>query len=459
MRSPLGTRADAHASATPPRAESACRIDRVAGRQPTFALGAPNDDTVVGVLGLGYVGLPLAVEFGKRFATRGFDVDACRIAELRARRDASGELGAAEIAAATRLEFCDRIDALHGCDVFVVTVPTPIDERKRPDLAAFEEASRLVGQLIRRGNVVIFESTVFPGATEEIAVPLVASASGLAFNRDFFAGYSPERINPGDQRHRLADVVKITAGSTPEAAAFVGALYRRIVAAGTHPVADIRTAEAAKVIENIQRDLNIALVNEFAMIFDRLGLDTEAVLQAAGSKWNFHAYRPGLVGGHCIGVDPYYLAAKAEEAGFHPELLLAGRGVNDAMPRYVANRLLELMANAGIEAAGARVLVLGLAFKENCADVRNTKVVEVVETLRQHGAQVDVFDPCVNPATVAEELLDKPPEGAYDGLLLAVAHDVFRDLGAARIRAFGKPHSVLFDVKHLLPADAVDGRL
>ena len=427
--------------------------------QPPFALGAPGDDTVVGVLGLGYVGLPLAVAFGKRFATRGFDVDSRRVAELRARRDVSGEVAAAEIAAAARLHLCGRIDALRGCDVFVVTVPTPVDEHKRPDLSALEAASRLVGQVIRRGNVVIFESTVYPGATEEVAVPLVAAESGLVFNRDFFAGYSPERINPGDKQHRLADVVKITAGSTPEAAAFVDALYRRIVAAGTHPVADIRTAEAAKVIENIQRDLNIALVNEFAMIFDRLGLDTEAVLQAAGSKWNFQAFRPGLVGGHCIGVDPYYLAAKAEDAGFHPQLLLAGRSVNDAMPKYVAGRLLRLMADAGIEAAGARVLVLGLAFKENCPDVRNTKVVEVVETLRRRGAEVDVFDPCVDPDAVAEELIGEPTNGAYDAVLIAVAHDAFRDLGAARIRAFGKPRSVLFDVKHLLPADAVDGRL
>ena len=431
----------------------------MAALQPLASPGAPGERTVVGVLGLGYVGLPLAVEFGKRFATRGFDVDSRRIAELQAGRDATRELAEAEIAAATRLVFRERIDALRGCDVFVVAVPTPIDDEKRPDLSALQDASRLVGQVIQRGNVVVFESTVYPGATEEVAVPLVEAESGLVCNRDFFAGYSPERINPGDKEHRLADVVKITAGSTPETAAFVDALYRRIVAAGTHSAPDIRTAEAAKVIENIQRDLNIALVNEFAMIFNRLGLDTEAVLQAAGSKWNFQAFRPGLVGGHCIGVDPYYLAAKAQAAGCNPELLLAGRRINDGMPRYVAERLEERMARASIAVAGARILVMGLAFKENCADVRNTKVADVIAALRERGARVDVFDPCVDADSVDETLLAMPAPGVYDAVLVAVAHDAFRELGAARIRAFGKPRSVVFDVKHLLPADAVDGRL
>ena len=431
----------------------------MAALQPLASPGAPGEGTVVGVLGLGYVGLPLAVEFGKRFATRGFDVDSRRIAELQARRDATRELAEAEIAAATRLVFRERIDALRGCDVFVVAVPTPIDDEKRPDLSALQDASRLVGQVIQRGNVVVFESTVYPGATEEVAVPLVEAESGLVCNRDFFAGYSPERINPGDKEHRLPDVVKITAGSTPETAAFVDALYRRIVAAGTHSAPDIRTAEAAKVIENIQRDLNIALVNEFAMIFNRLGLDTEAVLQAAGSKWNFQAFRPGLVGGHCIGVDPYYLAAKAQAAGCNPELLLAGRRINDGMPRYVAERLEEQMARASIAVAGARILVMGLAFKENCADVRNTKVADVIAALRERGARVDVFDPCVDADSVDETLLAMPAPGVYDAVLVAVAHDAFRELGAARIRAFGKPRSVVFDVKHLLPADAVDGRL
>ena len=431
----------------------------MAALQPLASPGAPGERTVVGVLGLGYVGLPLAVEFGKRFATRGFDVDSRRIAVLQAGRDATRELAEAEIAAATRLVFCERIDALRGCDVFVVAVPTPIDDEKRPDLSALRDASRLVGQVIQRGNVVVFESTVYPGATEEVAVPLVEAESGLVCNRDFFAGYSPERINPGDKEHRLPDVVKITAGSTPETAAFVDALYRRIVAAGTHSAPDIRTAEAAKVIENIQRDLNIALVNEFAMIFNRLGLDTEAVLQAAGSKWNFQAFRPGLVGGHCIGVDPYYLAAKAQAAGCNPELLLAGRRINDGMPRYVAERLEEQMAKASIAVAGARILVMGLAFKENCADVRNTKVADAIAALRERGARVDVFDPCVDADSVDETLLAMPAPGVYDAVLVAVAHDAFRDLGAVRIRAFGKPRSVVFDVKHLLPADAVDGRL
>ena len=421
--------------------------------------GAVGDHTVVGVLGLGYVGLPLAVEFGKRFETYGFDVEPCRVAQLGSGHDTTRELTPAEIAAADKLTVSEHLDALRGCDVFVVAVPTPIDERKRPDLSAFEEAARLVGKVIAPGAVVVFESTVFPGATEEVAVPLVAAESGLVYNRDFFAGYSPERINPGDKQHRLPNVVKITSGSTPRAATFVDALYRRIVAAGTHQAPDIRTAEAAKVIENIQRDLNIALVNEFAMIFNCLDLDTEAVLQAAGSKWNFHAYRPGLVGGHCIGVDPYYLAAKAEAAGCKPELLLSGRRVNDGMAEYIAGRLAALMAEASIKVASARVLVMGLAFKENCADVRNTKVADLIASLRERGAKVDVFDPCVDANAVMETLLDMPPENTYDAVLIAVAHDAFRELGAERIRAFGKANSVLFDVKHLLPADAVDGRL
>ena len=420
---------------------------------------APAADTVVGVVGLGYVGLPLAVALGGHFETRAFDVDPRRILELRRGRDRTGEVDAGELAEASRLAFTDRLADLAGCNVYIVAVPTPVDADKKPDLRALRRASSMVGSLVAPGDVVVFESTVYPGATEEVAVPLVEAESGLVCNRDFFAGYSPERINPGDKEHRLPDAVKITAGSTPETAAFVDALYRRIVAAGTHSAPDIRTAEAAKVIENIQRDLNIALVNEFAMIFNRLGLDTEAVLQAAGSKWNFQAFRPGLVGGHCIGVDPYYLAAKAQAAGCNPELLLAGRRINDGMPRYVAERLEERMAKASIAIAGARILVMGLAFKENCADVRNTKVADVIAALRERGARVDVFDPCVDADSVDETLLAMPAPGVYDAVLVAVAHDAFRDLGAARIRAFGKPRSVVFDVKHLLPADAVDGRL
>ena len=418
----------------------------------------PNDQTVVGVLGLGYVGLPVAMAFGQRFETRGFDIDRHRVDALRRGEDATGEATAAEIATARRLTFTGQLDDLRGCDVFVVSVPTPVDAAKRPDLTALEAASRMVGHVIAPGNVAVFESTVFPGATEEVCVPLVEAASGLACNRDFFVGYSPERINPGDKRHSLADVVKVTSGSTPAAAAFVDALYASIVPAGTFPAGDIRTAEAAKVIENVQRDLNIALVNEFAMIFDRLGLDTQAVLEAARSKWNFQPFQPGLVGGHCIGVDPYYLTARAEQAGHHPELVLAGRRVNDAMAGYVATRVMALMGRCGIATLGARVLVMGLAFKENCPDIRNTKVLDLIAALRQGGAEVHVHDPWVCAAD-GVTLVEAPLPGGYDAVVVAVAHNVFRELGAERIRAFGKERCVVFDVKRVLPREAVDGCL
>ena len=425
---------------------------------PAVALPSLTDDLVVGVLGLGYVGLPLALAFGSRYETRGYDIDRARVAALQQGVDGTGEVAAAGFSQGKRTTFTADLAALAGADVFVVAVPTPIDSAKRPDLALLEAASRMVGEVIRRGGVVVFESTVFPGATEEICVPLVETASRLACNRDFFAGYSPERINPGDSGHRLQQVVKVTAGSTPAAARFVDALYASIVPAGTHPAPNIRTAEAAKVIENVQRDLNIALVNEFAMIFHRMGLDTQDVLAAAGSKWNFLPFQPGLVGGHCIGVDPYYLTAKAEEVGHRADLVLAGRGVNDAMPGYVASRVLALMAEADIDAATARILVLGFAFKENCADVRNTQVAGLAAALAAPGATVDVFDPCV-PNAGELPLVAEPAPGEYDAIVLAVAHDAFRDMGAARLRAFGKPRHVLFDVKHLLPASAVDGRL
>ena len=418
----------------------------------------PTGDTVIGVIGLGYVGLPLAAAFGRHFRTIGFDIDAQRIADLERGVDLTLEVDAEELKAASRLRFTDDATDLRACDVLIVTVPTPIDEAKQPDLSALRAASLTVGEVIRPGGIVVFESTVYPGATEEVGIPIIERRSGLVYNHDFFAGYSPERMNPGDRQHRLNDIVKVTAGSTPEALAFVDALYGRIVDAGTHPVADIRTAEAAKVIENTQRDLNIALVNEFAMIFERLGLDTEAVLDAAATKWNFMPFRPGLVGGHCIGVDPYYLTHKAQAVGFSPDLVLAGRRVNDGMPRHVAERVAALMAEAGIAVAGARILVLGLAFKENCPDVRNTKVVDLVDALAAHVAEVDVFDPWVTTATPVKRI-ETPEPGAYDAIVVAVAHDTFRDLGAERIRAFGKPRSVVFDVKHLLPASAVDGRL
>lgn len=419
---------------------------------------APTADTVVGVVGLGYVGLPLAVTFGRHFETRAFDIDGKRIDALRSGQDGTGEVDAEELAEAAGLTLTDRLDDLKGCDVYVVAVPTPINADKKPDLCALRQAASMVGSVLAPGGVVVFESTVYPGATEEECAPLIAAESGLRLNEGFYLGYSPERVNPGDRDHRLSDVVKVTAGSTPAAAAFVDALYRRIVPAGTHPAPDIRTAEAAKVIENVQRDLNIALVNELAMIFHRLNLDTEAVLQAAGSKWNFLPFRPGLVGGHCIGVDPYYLTAKAEDAGHSPDLILAGRRVNDDMAGYVAERVAGLLSETGIGAEGARVLVLGYAFKENCPDVRNTKVADLVRALHRQGAKVDVFDPLVAESGCLR-LIAKPGNRAYDAVVLAVAHDVFRELGTERIRAFGKPRSVVFDVKHMLPAGAVDGRL
>ena len=421
----------------------------------------PLGDPVVGVLGLGYVGLPLAIEFGKQFETRAFDIDPHRVGELARGRDTTREVEPGQFAEAHRLTFTAALADLKGSDVFAVAVPTPIDGENRPDLSALEAASRMVGRVIQPGNVVVFESTVYPGATEEVCIPLVEEESGLRYNHGFFAGYSPERINPGDKTHRLPDVVKVTSGSTPETLAFVDALYGRIVKAGTFPVANLRTAEAAKIIENTQRDLNIALINEFAMIFERLGVDTDAVLRAAGTKWNFLPFRPGLVGGHCIGVDPYYLTFKAEEIGHRTELILAGRRINDAMPDYVADRVVKLMERAGIRPAGSRILILGLAFKENCPDVRNTKVVDLVRALQGHRASVDVYDPWVAPSDVHDGVraIDEPGHAIYDAIVIAVAHDTFRSLGAERIRGFGKPGAVVFDVKQLLPADAVDDRL
>lgn len=426
---------------------------------PRHAL--PGDDTVVGIIGLGYVGLPLAAAFGAHFETVGFDIDAKRIDELNLGVDATHEVEGGELEAAAHLRCTTDADELRGADVLIVAVPTPIDAAKKPDLDALRSASRTVGEVIRPGDTVVFESTVYPGATEEVCIPIIEAQSGLTYNRDFVAGYSPERINPGDRAHRLADIVKVTAGSTPAALAFVDALYARIVRAGTHRAPDIRTAEAAKVIENTQRDLNIALVNELAMIFNRLGLDTEAVLEAARTKWNFLPFQPGLVGGHCIGVDPYYLTHKAQATGFSPDLVLAGRRVNDAIPGYVAEQVAAVMAAVGIDIAGARVLVLGLAFKENCPDVRNTKVVDLVACMEARGAVVDVHDPWVaaNETGCPVSLIDEPAPGSYDGIVVAVAHDAFKDLGAARIRAFGKPLSVVYDVKRVFPADLVDGRL
>ena len=417
----------------------------------------------IGVVGLGYVGLPLAVEFGKHFETIGFDVNPQRVAQLRKGRDSTLEVSREELRAAQQLTFTTDLEGLRRCRVFIVTVPTPIDGYKRPDLSPLVRASESVGTVLSRDAVVIYESTVYPGCTEEVCVPILERVSGLKFNRDFFAGYSPERINPGDKEHRLTTITKVTSGSTPEVAEFVDQLYGRIVAAGTHRASSIRVAEAAKVIENTQRDVNIALINELALIFNRLGIDTEEVLQAAGSKWNFLPFQPGLVGGHCIGVDPYYLTHKAQEIGYHPEMILAGRRLNDNMSLHVAAQITGLMAAKRIHVKGARVLMLGITFKENCPDIRNSKVADVVRELRKQGARVEVYDPWANPAECRHEYGLNPVRALkpnrYDAAVVAVAHRQFRELGAPGVRRLCRRRHVLYDIKHVFPAAAVDGRL
>jgi len=421
------------------------------------------EQTRIGVIGLGYVGLPLAVEFGKIFETTGFDIHSVRVAELRSRQDHTMEVSPEELSQAIKLTYTDRAADLTSCNFFIVAVPTPIDQYKRPDLTPLEKASTTLGSLLKKGDVVVYESTVYPGATEEICVPILERLSGLCFNVDFFAGYSPERVNPGDKEHRVTTILKVTSGSTPTCAAYVDAVYRRVIRAGTYLASSIRVAEAAKVIENTQRDVNIALINELALIFHRLGIDTEEVLKAAGTKWNFLPFRPGLVGGHCIGVDPYYLTHKAQEIGYHPEMILAGRRINDSMGSYVSERLIKLMTQRRIQVVDSRILVLGLAFKENCPDLRNTRVVDIIRDLREYHACVDVYDPWVDPEEARHEyglsLIETPEVGKYDAILIAVAHEQFRVLGASGIRAFGKPGAVCFDVKYVLPADQVDGRL
>ena len=417
----------------------------------------------IGVVGLGYVGLPLAVEFGKHFETIGFDVNPQRIAQLRKGRDTTLEVSRAELRSAERLTFTTDLQRLRRCRVFLVTVPTPIDGYKRPDLTPLVRASESVGAVLSKGSVVIYESTVYPGCTEEVCVPILERVSGLKFNRDFFAGYSPERINPGDKEHRLTTLRKVTSGSTPEIADFVDELYGTIVTAGTHKTSSIRVAEAAKVIENTQRDVNIALINELALIFNRLGIDTEEVLNAAGSKWNFLPFRPGLVGGHCIGVDPYYLTHKAQEIGYHPEMILAGRRLNDNMALHVAAQITRLMAARRIHVKGARVLVLGITFKENCPDIRNSKVADVVRELVKQGALVEVFDPWASAAECRHEyglaLVRELKPGRYDAAVIAVAHRQFRELGARGVRRLCRRKHVVYDVKHVFPAAAVDARL
>jgi UDP-N-acetyl-D-galactosamine dehydrogenase len=417
----------------------------------------------IGVVGLGYVGLPLAVEFGKRFNTVGFDVKATRVDELRRGHDGTLEADAAELAAATRLTYTTKLADLKPCRVYIVTVPTPIDEYKRPDLTPLVKASESLGQVLKKGDVVIYESTVYPGCTEEVCVPILERVSGLRFNKDFFAGYSPERINPGDKQHRLSTIRKVTSGSTPAVAEFVDLLYRSIVTVGTHKAPSIRVAEAAKVIENTQRDVNIALINELALIFNRLGIDTEEVLKAAGSKWNFLPFRPGLVGGHCIGVDPYYLTHKAQAIGYHPEMILAGRRINDNMGMYVAQQVAQLMIGRRIQVKDSRVLVMGLTFKENCPDVRNSKIVDVVRELEKYGAKVDVYDPWADKAEARHEYQLRPVRrlkpGTYDAVIMGVAHDEFRRMGIAGVRELGRKVHVLYDIKYVFKADQVDGRL
>jgi UDP-N-acetyl-D-glucosamine/UDP-N-acetyl-D-galactosamine dehydrogenase len=417
----------------------------------------------IGVVGLGYVGLPLAVEFGKHFDTTGFDVKAGRIAELKAGRDSTLEVTKQELKSAAHLSFTTDLAAMKRCQVFIVTVPTPIDEYKRPDLTPLVKASESVGKVLKRGDVVIYESTVYPGCTEEICVPILERESGLKFNKDFFGGYSPERINPGDKEHRLPSIKKVTSGSTPEVADFVNKLYSTIITAGTHKASSIKVAEAAKVIENTQRDVNIALINELALIFNRLGIDTEEVLNAAGSKWNFLRFTPGLVGGHCIGVDPYYLTHKAQEIGYHPEMILAGRRLNDNMALYVAQQITKLMSSKRIHVNGARALVLGITFKENCPDIRNSKVVDVVRELQKNGAEVDIYDPWADNGEVKHEyglrITRDLQSRRYDVAVVAVAHKEFREMGAEGVRKLCKKSHVLYDIKHVFPAAQVDGRL
>ncbi|MCO7622421.1 MULTISPECIES: Vi polysaccharide biosynthesis UDP-N-acetylglucosamine C-6 dehydrogenase TviB [Pseudomonas] len=421
------------------------------------------NDIKLGVIGLGYVGLPLAVEFGKQRSVIGFDISQARIDALNKGHDATLEVSDEDLREAKGLRYSRSIEDLRDCNLFIVTVPTPIDEYNQPDLTPLIKASESIGKVLKKGDIVVYESTVYPGATEEDCIPVLEKVSGLVFNVDFFAGYSPERINPGDKEHRVTTIKKVTSGSTAEVAELIDSLYRQIITAGTHKAESIKVAEAAKVIENTQRDLNIALINELALIFNKMGIDTEAVLNAAGTKWNFLPFRPGLVGGHCIGVDPYYLTHKAQSIGYHPEIILAGRRLNDSMGEYVVSQLVKAMVKRRIHVDGARVLIMGLTFKENCPDLRNTKVVDIVKELREFNIEVDVFDPWVSAADAQHEYgiipVQRPLEKSYDGIILAVAHQQFKDMGANNIRAFGKDNHVLYDLKYLLPAESTDLRL
>lgn len=417
----------------------------------------------IGIVGLGYVGLPLAVELGKHYLTTGFDLKAERIAELKAGQDSTREVLPEELKQAKYLNYTNNPDDIAECNFYIVTVPTPLDGHKSPELTLLEKASETIGQLLSSGNIVVYESTVYPGATEEVCVPILEQKSNLKFNQSFFVGYSPERINPGDKAHRLNNIVKVTSGSTPEVAELINQLYASIIPAGTYKVSSIQVAEAAKVIENTQRDVNIALINELALIFNQLGIDTHEVLDAAGTKWNFLPFRPGLVGGHCIGVDPYYLTQKAEDVGYYPEMILAGRRINDNMGFYIAAEVVKRMIKKRIHVNNANVLVMGLTFKENCPDIRNTRVIDIIYELNDYGAKVNVYDPWVNLDEAKQayniELVQILPKNQYDAIVIAVAHKQFCEMGAEGIRALAKPTSVIYDVKSILPIEAVDGRL
>ncbi|MES3040549.1 MAG: Vi polysaccharide biosynthesis UDP-N-acetylglucosamine C-6 dehydrogenase TviB [Pseudomonadota bacterium] len=421
------------------------------------------DNVKLAILGLGYVGLPLAVEFGKKRSVVGFDINEARISALNAGHDSTLEVNDEELASAMHLIFSSTLDNLKSCNVFIVTVPTPIDEHRQPDLTPLIKASETIGKVLKKGDIVIYESTVYPGATEEDCVPVLERVSGLKFNADFYAGYSPERINPGDKEHRVTNIRKITSGSTPEVADLVDAIYNEIIVVGTHKAPSIKVAEAAKVIENTQRDVNIALINELALIFNKLGIDTEDVLKAAGTKWNFLPFRPGLVGGHCIGVDPYYLTHKAQSIGYHPEIILAGRRLNDGMGAYVASQMVKALMKRRIHVDGARVLIMGLTFKENCPDLRNTKVIDIIDELSEYHVDVDVHDPWAETAEAQHEYgltpVTQPTQGGYDGIILAVAHHQFREMGEQAIRALGKSQHVLYDLKYILPRSGSDLRL
>tara|TARA_A100001037_G_scaffold303117_1_gene336305 strand:- start:6860 stop:8128 length:1269 start_codon:yes stop_codon:yes gene_type:complete len=417
----------------------------------------------IGIIGLGYVGLPLAIEFGKTREVVGYDIKESRINELKNNTDLTLEISEEDFKDSIHLNFTSHIEDLNDCQIFIVTVPTPIDEYKKPDLNPLIKSSQAVGSILKKGDIVIYESTVYPGTTEEVCVPELEKNSGLIFNKDFYCGYSPERINPGDKEHTITNIKKITSGSNPNIAKEIDELYKEIIVAGTHKVSSIKIAEAAKVIENTQRDINIALINELALIFNKLDIDTESVLEAAGTKWNFLPFRPGLVGGHCIGVDPYYLSHKALEVGYNPEVILAGRRLNDNMGSYIVKQITKLMIDKNINIENSNILIMGLAFKEDCPDIRNTRIIDLIEDFNNLNCSVNVYDPWVNKSQAIHEygieIIDKPIEGSYDAIILAVAHSEFKDMSMTQIKALGKKNSIIYDIKYLFKAKEVDGRL